>query len=190
MYACELRNFGTKSCIHLPLLNKKRNLMSTKKYIFFKSLYTLFFVIFLGCLIFARAGKSKSEFQKVTGRLISIEKTSKSLPNQDTAKMRYLLIDNHPKIFQIFIGKEFGDFKPKFEKIDSLRANDDITIYFDENFKTQNDPINRLTYFIDRGQETIFIKGDWEKNAGIFLIGLCVAIIVILIILKQKGKIA
>ena len=164
--------------------------MTTKKNIFFKSVYTLCFVIFLGCLIFARAGKSKSELQKVTGRLISIEKSNKSLPNQDTARMWYLLIDNHPKIFQIFTGKESGDFKPNFEKIDSLKANDDITIYFDENFKTQDDPINRLTYFIDRGQETIFIKGDWEKYAGIFCIGLPVSTIVILIILKRKGKIA
>lgn len=167
------------------------NLMNTqKKDIFFKSLYGLGFTILLGILICTRSDKRKFEFNKVTGRLISITNSNQLLPSQDTIKKRYLSVDNYPKVFEIFIGKDFGDFKPKFEKIDSLISNDEITIYFDENIQTQNDPINRLAYFIDRGQETIFIKGNWEKNLGFFLIGLSISILIVLIFLKLKRKIS
>ena len=175
----------------LPVVSKPMTTrMKTKKNIFLKSLYGLGFTVFLGVFIIARSEKSKSEFTKVSGRLISINNSNQFAPRQDTSKFRYLLIDSYPKIFEIFIGKDFGDFKSKFENIDNLRANDDITIYFDNNFQTEDDPINRLTYFIDKGQERIFVKGTWEKNMGIFLTGLSLLIFVALLILKQKGKIA
>ena len=164
--------------------------MSNKKNIFLKSLYGLGFSIFLGILIFNRSDKDKPEFKSVTGRLLSIDKSNQLTPRQDTLKFRYLTIDSYPKTFEIFIGKDFGDFRPKFENIDDLKPNDDITIYFDENFKTEDEPINRLAYFIDRGQEAIFIKGHWEKNAGLFLIGLSILILIVLLILKKNGKIA
>ena len=114
---------------------------------------------------------------------------NETLPARDTSKYRYLRIDSHPKIFELFIGKDFGDFKPKFEKVDTLSINDTITIYYDENFKTLDDPINRLTYYKDRGQEVIFIKGGWEKSLAIFIIGLSILIILVLIVLKRRGKI-
>ena len=88
-----------------------------------------------------------------------------------------------------FIGKDWGDFKPKFEKVDDLKIGDSVTIYFDENFKTESDTINRLAYFIDRGQEPIFVKGSWEKNFAYFIFGSVLIILFVLVVAKRKSKI-
>ena len=163
--------------------------MKTNKPIFIKGILGILFAIALALFVFFRASKDKFSFQKVSGIITSLDKTNENFPNKDSLKFRYLKIDNSPKTFELFIGKDLGDFKPEFEKIDNLISGDSVTIYFDENYKTQDDPINRLTYFIDRGQSVIFIKGSGEKYLAYFLIGLSITGILTLIILKKKGKI-
>ena len=81
--------------------------MNTPKNIFLKSLYGLGFAIFLAVLVYTRADKSKSEFSKVNGKLISIGKSSLLAPRQDTVKYLYLLIDDYPKKFEIFRSDRF-----------------------------------------------------------------------------------
>lgn len=163
--------------------------MKSKHPVFLKSILGLLFVIVLGFLLFARADKSKSSFQNVSGIITSLSKSNKSSQIRDSSKFRYLQLNNFPKIFEIFIGKGSGDFKPQFEKIDELKVGDSVTVYFDENFKTQQDPINRLAYFIYKGQDAIFIKGDFEKYLAYFIIGFSLISILILVVLKWKGKI-
>ncbi len=120
---------------------------------------------------------------------MSFDSSNKSFQNKESSKFRYLRLDNFSKTFQLFIGKGSGDFKPEFEKIDALKIGDSVTIYFDENFKTKEDSINRLTYFIDKGNEAFFIKGGFEKYVAYFIIGIAIIFILTLIILKKKGKI-
>ena len=163
--------------------------MKSTKPIFLKSVGGFLFAIALGYSLLLRADKNKSSFQKVTGIIASFEKTNKYFPNKDSLKFRYLEIIDFPKTFELFIGKGSGDFKPKFERVDNLKLNDTITIFFDENSKTQSDPINRLTYYIDRGKEVIFIKGSSEKYMAYFVIDFSLICILILIILKRKSKI-
>jgi len=163
--------------------------MHTKKPIFLKSLMGLFFAISLGFVIFQRSGKHKSEFQTVSGRLTSLTNINEGFPNLDTAKFRYLEVAGYPKTIELFIGKGSGDFRPQFERIDDLKINDQLTIYFDESSDTRTDPINRLVYFIDRGKEPIFIKGDWEKYLAYVVWGICAATLAALIVLREKGKI-
>jgi hypothetical protein len=163
--------------------------MNTKGDIFVKSSLSLLFVIAAGFYLIFRAEKPKSQFMKAEGIVISLSKTSPAFPGKDTSKFRYLQIDNYPKLIELFIGKSAGDFKPKLEKVDALKPGDAVTIYYDENFKTRNDPVNRLVYFIDRGQEAIFIKGSWEKYLGYFIILVAFVIFFILYRAKLKGKI-
>lgn len=163
--------------------------MKSRKVIFLKSVLVLCIVIILGIFIYVRAEKEKTSFESVTGKIIFLDKSIATFPNKDTTKYRYIQLDIYPKAFEVFIGKEEGDFKPKFEAIDKLKMNDIITIYFDENLYTQNDQINRLSYFIDRDRETIFIKGGKEKYIALFIIGVSLLLILMLIVLKQKGKI-
>ena len=143
----------------------------------------------LGFLLFTRADKSKSSFQNVSGIITSFSNSIESFPDKDSSKFRYLQLDNSPKTFELFIGKGSGDFRPKFEKIDDLKIGDSVLIYFDENYKTQQDPINRLVYFIDKGGEAIFIKDGFEKYLACFIIGISLISILTLVILKRKGKI-
>lgn len=163
--------------------------MKSKHPIFLKSISGLLFAMALGFLLFTRADKSKSSFQNVSGIITSFSNSIESFPDKDSSKFRYLQLDNFPKTFELFIGKGSGDFRPKFEKIDDLKIGDSVLIYFDENYKTQQDPINRLVYFIDKGGEVIFIKGGFEKYLACFIIGISLISILTLVILKRKGKI-
>jgi hypothetical protein len=143
--------------------------------IFGESLVGLITIMIISVFLFVRAGKEKSAFNKLSGKITSLEKTN--------AKKRLLQVEDHT--FELFIGKDVGDFKPKFERIDKLKPGDYITIYFDD----QGDPINNLAYFIDKGDEPFFIKGSWEKGMSYFLAGLCVTIFILLYTLKRLGKI-
>jgi hypothetical protein len=154
--------------------------------VFSKGIISLIGVIILSVFLYLRADKEKTAFDKVTGHVIYFANSYENFPLRDKNKYRYLAIDDYPKVFEIFVGKEAGDFKPKFEQIDRLKKGDEITVYFDD----QEDPINRLAYFIDRGSESIFIKGSWEKGLAYFLVGLSIGILILLVVLKRRGKIA
>ncbi|MCU0443688.1 MAG: hypothetical protein MUE85_02140 [Microscillaceae bacterium] len=41
-----------------------------------------------------------------------------------------LKVKGYPKTFELFIGKDFGDFSPEFEKIDDLKLGDKIDVFF------------------------------------------------------------
>lgn len=142
-------------------------------------------VIILSVFLYLRADKEKTTFDKISGRVIYFEHSYENFPNRDKDKYRYLALNNYPTVFEVFVGKDAGDFKPRFEQIDLLKKGDEITIYFDDS----EDHINRLAYFIDRGSEPIFIKGTWEKGFAYFLVGLAIGILILLIALKRRGKI-
>ena len=156
--------------------------------IFQKSVSGIGLAILLGIIIIGRSQKEKADFESASGKIIYLEKYNDYAQTNDTVKFRYLQIDNYPKIFEIFIGRDAGDFKPKFERIDDLKLNDIITIYFDEKFNKGGN-INRLAYFIDRGQETIYIKGSWEKYLGYFIVAISLLTLILIFLLKSKGKI-
>jgi hypothetical protein len=154
--------------------------------VFSKSIIAIIGVIILSVILYLRADKEKTAFDNISGRLIYFEHSYEDFPNRNKDKYRYLALDNYPKVFEVFVGKDAGDFKPKFEQIDLLKKGDKITVYFDD----QADHINRLAYFIDRGNQPIFIKGSWEKNAAYFLAGLSIGLLALLLALKRQGKIA
>jgi len=161
----------------------------TKHPIFLKAISSLAFCFVLSGFLLVRANKSKKDFNLVSGVVEYIGKSSPLYPNKNPDKYRFLKIDAYNKPFELFIGKATGDFKPTLEKLSLLLPGDSIDVYYDENFSTRKEPVNRLAYFIDRGKETIFIKGNWEQYLAFFLIGLSAVILVWVAILKRKGKI-
>jgi hypothetical protein len=158
--------------------------------IFHKSLYGILTALALAVLVYTRAGNERSEFYQTTGEVLYIGEATASLPQKDKHKHRYLQVSSHAKTFELFVGKATGDFQPQFEKLDSLQTGDTVTIYYDENPYTENDHINRLAYFIDRGKEPVFIKGSWEKKLAYFILGLCALLAALLFYLKKKGRIS
>jgi hypothetical protein len=160
-----------------------------KKPIFIKSVGGLLFCFAIGVFLMNRANKPKADFQKLTGKITYL---LNKLPNEDVrndGKERYLQLKNSDRIFNIFVGKDWGDFKPEFEIIDSLKVGDNIDLYFDDNFKTESHQINNLTQYIDNNGKAFFIKGKMDETFGKLLMGLSALGILILYLLKRNGKI-
>lgn len=160
-----------------------------KKPIFVKSVGGLLFCLALGIFLIFRANKPKTDFQKITGEITYL---ANKLPNKEVlkdGKERYLQIEKSDRIFNIFVGKDWGDFKPEFEIIDSLKVGDNIDLYFDDNFKTESNQINNLTQYIDKNGKAFFIKGKMDETLGKFLLGISALGILILFLLKRNGRI-
>jgi hypothetical protein len=157
--------------------------------VFKKSLAGVITIIILGSFILVRGIKEKSDFHRISGRITYLGKVYEELPNRDKGKYRYLLIDTYPKMFELFIGKDFGDFKPKYERIDSLKPGDDILVYYDEDSKETDIRLNRLIQFIDKEDKPYFIRGSKDKNFGFFLIGIGILLGGIIFYLNKTGKI-
>lgn len=159
-----------------------------KPAIFFKSIYGIITVIVLSCFVLIRGTKTEREFDKVSGKITYIGKHYNELPNRDFGKYRYIKLDASKQIFEIFIGKDFGDFKPSFEKIDDLKVDDTINVYFDvDPSGTEN--INRLVQFIYKNEVPYFKRGSIDKYIGITLLTIGILSFLILSILKYKDKI-
>lgn len=163
--------------------------MKQKTAIFKKSIAALAVCIIITLITIQRGDKERSAFQSVSGYLVSTENVHERYTGKDTAKYRYIQIDNYPQPFQVFIGKSPGDFKPKFEKIDHLKVGDSITVYFEETNRTRNEPVNNLAYYIDKSSEVIFIKGNSIKSLLYGLVIFCFLVMIGLFILKKKRKI-
>ncbi len=88
--------------------------MKQKKAIFKQSIIALTACIIISLFYAQKGDKEKNYFQSISGILVGLQNTHERFSGKDTAKYRYLEIDNYPQPFQVFIGKETGDFKPKF----------------------------------------------------------------------------
>ena len=165
--------------------------MSSKKQyqIFNKSLAGVITILILGSGILFRGTKDKSDFKQITGIVKYLDKNYQEFPNRHQGKYRYLSLDNYPKTFEIFIGKDPGDFKPKFENIDALRLGDEITVTYDETNRETDPRINRLLQYIDKQDQTFYIRGSRDKVFGYFCIMSGVIIGIWIVYLKRKGTI-
>lgn len=157
--------------------------------VFKKSLAGAITIIILGSFVLVRGIKEKSDFHRISGRITYLGKVYEELPNRDKGKYRYLLIDTYPKMFELFIGKDYGDFKPKYERIDSLKPGDDILVYYDVNSKETDIRLNSLVQFIDKEDKPYFIRGSKDRNFGFFLIGIGILLGGIIFYLNKTGKI-
>jgi uncharacterized membrane protein len=163
--------------------------MKQRQPIFKKSIITLSVCIIITLIYVQKGDKERSYFQSVSGVITSLENTHERYAGKDTSKFRYVQIDNYPHPFQIFIGKSTGDFEPKFEQLNHLKIGDSITVYFEETTRTRREAVNNLAYFIDKGNEALFIKGNSINKLLYGLVVFCGIIMIILLILKKKGKI-
>jgi len=171
---------------------RKRKLldhMKAKKqyHIFFESLAGAITIIVLGSFILIRGTKDKSEFTQLKGKIIYLDKTFQELPKRHQGKYRYLMIEGYSKTFELFIGTDPGDFKPKYEKVDDLRNGDEITVYFDDD--ADDERINRLIQYIDKDGVAYYIRNNMDKFGGIAFILSGILVGVWILYLKRKGTI-
>ena len=133
--------------------------------------------------------KEKLEYEKRTGQIIYLDKQLGNLPIRHLGKYRYLKIDSYKYPFEIFIGNESGDFKPKFEQIDRLILGDTITIYYYQTDAVIKDEINRFVQYIDKENISYFERGNSKKTLGIVIITMCILLLISGVVLWKKKKI-
>ena len=121
-----------------------------------------------------------TEFEHVEGTVINFEKSKNN-------KTRYITIEGYPKTFSIFIGKDTGDFSPKFEILDSLQAGDLITVYHEDTPLQKNkDPkLDKGVQFIQKGQKLYYERGNKDKYLAYFLFA-GGAVLGLLLFLKER----
>ncbi len=156
---------------------------------FIKYITSCFLIIFLGAFLFHRGGQTRNEINRFSGSITYLDKAYKKYPNRDFGKYRYLQLAGFPRTIELFIGKESGDFKPDFEKIDDLKVGEKLTVFYTTSFNEENDGICRLVQFIDRGTEPVFIKGSWDKLLGGVVGGFGIIIMACLVVLRRLKKI-
>ena len=133
--------------------------------------------------------KGKFEYEKTTGKILYLEKELGQLPVRHVGKYRYLQVDGYKYPFEIFVGNESGDFKPKFEQIDNLKPGDIITVFYYETEHTRSEALNRFIQFIDKKNESFFERGSSSKTLGVVLICFCVLMVAGGIVLWRLKKI-
>jgi hypothetical protein len=160
-------------------------------HIFAKSMFGAITILILGFGILTRGQQQKQEFQRVTGPITSIGRTFPGAFNRHEEKTRYIQVANHPKVFELFIGKDPGDFSPAFENLDKLKSGDVVSVYYDEDQSRAADAaiVNRLAQFIDKGEQPYFMRGSKDTYGGYFAISAGALIGVTLLLLKKKGTI-
>jgi len=152
--------------------------------IFLKSLFGVATILSFGLYLFFRGVKEKSDFVKVTGKVIyySDDYLKENHP------YKYLQIDNYPRVFALILPKDSFNESYIF-KYNEIKLGDALDLYFDENTFEKDQRVNRAMRFIDKNKKIIFLSNRNDKTAGLCFIGIGLTIMITLIVLKQKGKI-
>jgi hypothetical protein len=161
----------------------------TRKPIFIKSLIASIGITVFGIYLYVGSLKTKNEYETVSGRIDYIGESFDNLSPRDT---RFIHIEGYPQVFQVFVGKETGDFSPKFEQLDKLKIGDAVIAYHSGTLAFQKNKDARLDKhleYLDKDNKPYYIKGDKNKLGGLFFIGAGIFLTVGLLILKSLKKI-
>lgn len=131
--------------------------------------------------------KPKSEYSVIHSRINYLDQRYRDLPNRHFGKYRYLKVDAYPYPFELFIGKETGDFKPKFENIDALAVGDTVSIYGYQTPETEKEGINQHVQFIEKDGVLFFERGNAYNIIGISLIFISIGLSVFCFIQWKRG---
>jgi hypothetical protein len=162
---------------------------NSRKPIFIKSSIASVAMIAFGIYLYSKSLKSKYEFETVKGKIDFISNSFENLNPRDT---RYIHIEGFPLVFEVFVGKETGDFSPKFEQLDKLKIGDEIIAYHSGITplqKNRDERLNKNIEFIDKENKAYYIRGNKNKIGGIFFISIGIFLTIGLIILRRFNKI-
>ena len=150
--------------------------------------FSAIFILFSINLIYQNS-KPKSEYSMLRGKIIYIGNKYNDLPARNFGKYRYLIVDQYSYPFEIFVSKDDGDFKPKYENIDKLKIGDTIEIYGYESNKVEKEGINREIQFIEKDKVLFFERGDGSKFVGIGIIIISIILAILTYYFWKTGKI-
>jgi hypothetical protein len=136
----------------------------------------MFYIIFLNT-------KEKKDYQKLSGKIIYLDKQFEEYPNRDFGKYRYLKIDTYPYIFEIYSDEQSS-------RIDSLKIGNQINVFYYETNNTHSEQINRFLQYLEKDNTILFKRGDSNKIAAFVVLVLSIVLIIGSYFFYKKGKIA
>jgi hypothetical protein len=154
--------------------------------VFLKSLFGVATILSFGFDLTLRGIKEKKDFIHSKGKIIYYADNYPDI-NRPYGKHKYVIIDSYNRLFELAVLEKQTD-KYKF-KYDDIKIGDTIDTYFDEDNFAADKRTNMCMYFIDKNGQSIFIYRPNDTIPGICFIGFGLSIMIILIILRQKGKI-
>jgi hypothetical protein len=128
------------------------------------------------------SSKEKTDYQKLSGKVIYLDKQYEKYPLRDLGKYRYLKIDTYPYIFEMYSDEQSN-------RIDILKVGDNVDAYFYETNNTHSEQINRFLQYIEKDNKVFFQRGNISQIVGIVVIGLSILLIIVCFVLYKKGKI-
>jgi hypothetical protein len=145
------------------------------------------FAITTGLFVINKGLKNKDSFNKISGKVILLENNYMDIDERHVGKQKFIQIDNYEEVFNVFNGKDFGDFKPDLDKLTELKIGDEVEIYFSFNpIETKKEPVNRHTQFIYKNNIPLYIKGSADRPLGIFFIASGIGFLVFAMVLNRK----
>jgi hypothetical protein len=111
--------------------------------------------------------RPKESYNQNTGVITYFENQYGKLPYKGMGKYRYVKISGYSYPFELFVGKDPGDFRPKYENVDSLRIGDMITVYHYESSDAPDLGVNRNAQFVERDNRLFFERGASNRTIGI-----------------------
>lgn len=147
-----------------------------------------FIILLIGSFLMYRTTRPKEEYYALKGKITYLENT---IGTYKARGNKYIQIENNPTVFNIFVGKESGDFSPELDKTDELKLNDEITLYYSSTStqqKFRKIPLNNSIEFIEKGNQLYFHEGTKNKIAAYIVLaaGVLFLIIILIVIIRKK----
>lgn len=111
--------------------------------------------------------KTKDEYSQAVGIVKHIDDKYQDYPKRHKGDFRYLIIDSYQYPFQIYMPNEIKSRK----SLDNLKIGDEVKVYYYENSSTYKNRINNFAQFVDMGETPYFIRGDFQKKIGYWMVG-------------------
>lgn len=159
------------------------------KPLFLKTVWGAIAIVAMSVYGLIESSKEKEELKTISGQIEFIAQQYQNLPIRDFGKYRYIKINSEAKPFEIFTGKESGDFKPEMEKLDELKAGDEVVLYVNSIAERQAEIVSRSVEIIEHNHLSYYIAGNGKFKIFIFCLCAGLGLAVWAIIFKYLGKI-
>lgn len=143
-------------------------------------------IILIGTFMLIRTNRSKEDYYSLQGKINYLEDSIGKHKNKST---RFIKLENNPTFFEIFVGKESGDFSPELDRTDELKINDEVTIYYGSTSTKQlfdSIYLNKSTEFIEKNNQLYFHEKTKSTYLAYFIIGIGSILFIILSIVRIK----
>jgi hypothetical protein len=141
----------------------------------------------IGAYLIFRNDKPRENFSYQKGEISYL---SRIHPLRSSSEPRpkdiYLIIDGYDRVFELFIGEDKWDFSPRLNRMNELKIGDEVEIYFEENFLSQEEKVNRLLQYLDKGGELYYKRSSVDKNMGYFILGGCLSLLILGLYVKYN----